>query len=486
MKKFLNIIIAFVFLKTGNAEGEENFDDKIGCKIHDKMSLVSGLTGSVYYYPWLSYDINSDSGVQNQELYLTNDYLSGGYAGNGTIITENHTVYTEAGVIANDVTATELNFNFNNDCGSGNFCAGEVWSNLDYFTNSDGTFVRVPFTQFAFHLNGYLVPNITGNYTLNLNYIDDLAIMNIGSNGFNSPNCCDNYSPDGNVSGNNTIQSIWTPNGPSGINQIVLQLVAGVAYPIEFFYVNRGNLGAIQFEYIDPNGDVHQNFGGFVYQLSSDSVCSYINKRVITKEWDQPTTSTSFLNFTGFVTKTNNYLPGHTITYTGTIIKEDEVVYVPIPTVTTYWTGLDTSTSTSYLTTTDTDGSSITSSVIYIRTPEQTTTQLWTGTYTSTTTSDVVSTGTDGKETTSPIVVVETPESTITTYWTGNGTVTTTSDVVSTGTDGKETTSPIVVVETPGSTITTPWTGTFTSTTTSDAIITGTDGKVTTSTCCIH
>ena len=163
MKKFLNIIIAFVFLKTGNAEGEKNFDDKIGCKIHDKMNFVSGLTGSVYYYSWLSYDINSDSGVQNQELYLTNDYLSGGYAGNGTIITENHTVYTEAGVIANDVTATELNFNFNNHCGSGNFCDGEVWSNLDYFTNSDGTSVRVPFTQFAFHLNGYFVPNMTGN-----------------------------------------------------------------------------------------------------------------------------------------------------------------------------------------------------------------------------------------------------------------------------------------------------------------------------------
>ncbi len=102
-------------------------------------------------------------------------------------------------------------------------------------------------------------------------------------------------------------------------NQIVLQLVAGVGYPIEFFYVNRGNLGAMQFEYIDPNGDVHQNFGGFVYQLSSDSVCSYINKRVITKEWDQPTTSTSFfLNFTGFVTKliiTSLYTPYYIYRY---------------------------------------------------------------------------------------------------------------------------------------------------------------------------
>ncbi|KAF0268091.1 hypothetical protein FOG48_02835 [Hanseniaspora uvarum] len=148
----------------------------------------------------------------------------------------------------------------------------------------------------------------------------------------------------------------------------------------------------MQFEYTDPNGDVHQTFDGFVYHLSSEAVCNYVEKHVVTMEWDQSTTSHSSSSSTDILTQTNTYLTGNPITYTGTLIEETEIVYVPIPTVTTYWTGLDTSTSTSYLTTTDTDGSSITSSVIYIRTPEQTTTQLWTGTYTHTTDGSVTTT----------------------------------------------------------------------------------------------
>ncbi|KAL6949127.1 hypothetical protein ACO0OE_001207 [Hanseniaspora uvarum] len=460
MKTSLNVLIAFLLLQTANAVGQKNFDSKIGCQISSNSEFVSGLTGNVYYYPWLSYNTQKNSGSQNSVLYTTEAYLSGGYIGDGSIITEDHTEYTKPGIIATGVTATELYFRNDKPCSSDGNCNGEVWLELDYFTNSDGSALSVPFKQFAFHMNGYIVPNITGQYTLNLKYIDDLGIMNIGSSGFDSPNCCSNYSPTGDVSGNNTFQSIWNPTGPTGTNQAVLQLVAGVAYPIEFFYVNRGAAGAMQFEYTDPNGDVHQTFDGFVYHLSSEAVCNYVEKHVVTMEWDQSTTSHSSSSSTDILTQTNTYLTGNPITYTGTLIEETEIVYVPIPTVTTYWTGLDTSTSTSYLTTTDTDGSSITSSVIYIRTPEQTTTQLWTGTYTHTT---------DGSNTvTSPIVIVQTPTSTVTKPWTGTYTSTITTNVVTDtstttseccyplATDGKDITSTIVVVETPGSTITTP------------------------------
>ncbi|KAL6931870.1 hypothetical protein ACO0R3_003337, partial [Hanseniaspora guilliermondii] len=444
------------------------------------MELSSGFSGSIYYYPWQSYDPKTSTGVQNTDLYNTEAYLSGGYVGDGSIITQDHTVYTKPGVVANDVTATEIYFRNDDPCGTDGNCNGETWIDLDYFTNTDGTAVSVPFKQFAFHMTGYMIPNITGQYIINLNYIDDLAIINIGSNGFKSPNCCGGYSPTSDVSGNNTIQSYWASTGPSGINKVALQLVAGIAYPIEVFYVNRGGAGGMQLEYTDPNGDSHTSFEGFVYHLANTAVCNYIEKHVTTIEWDHSSTLYTSTSDSNFLTETNSYLTDSAVTFTGTLVEETDIVYVPIPTVKTYWTGLNNVTSTSYSVTTDSDGSHITSSIIYIRTPESTTTQLWSGSFTSTTTSLSVTTGSDGKPTTSPIVVVETPESTTTIPWTGTGTTTVTSSVVTTGTDGKPTTSPIVVLETPESTTIQPWSGLFTSTTTSLSVTTGTDGNPTT------
>ncbi|SGZ41788.1 uncharacterized protein HGUI_03989 [Hanseniaspora guilliermondii] len=481
MKSALNILFTFILLQTANAVGQQSFDSKIGCQIDNNMQFESGLSGSVYYYPWLSYNTGTKKGRQDSSLYTTEAYLSGGYIGDGSIITQDHTVYTKPGVIATDVTATELYFRNDSPCDA-NGCEGEVWLDLDYFSNADGTAVSVPFKQFAFHMNGYIIPNITGQYIINLNYIDDLAIINIGSNGFKSPNCCGNYSPTGDVSGNNTIQSIWTSNGPSGINEAVLQLVAGVAYPIEIFYVNRGAAGALQLEYIDPNGDSHKTFEGFIYHLSSEAVCNYVEKHVSTIEWDQSSTSYSSTSDTSILTETNSYLSDAAVTFTGTLVQETDIVYVPVPTVSTYWTGSNTFTTTSYSTTTDTDGNPVTKSIIYVKTPESTTTELWTGSYTYTTSSSAVIINSMGSTVTSPIVVVKTPESTITKPWTGTATTTVTSDVVVTGTDGKPTTETVIVVETPESTITVPWTGSITSTTTSSTVVTGTDGKPTTET----
>ena len=409
MRKNLNFFFACLFVKTVNGIGEEFLDNRIGCQINNDMELVSGLTGSVYYYPWKSYNTQSQSGVQNTNLYNSKEYLSGGYVGDGSIIAEDHTVYTKAGVVANDVTASELYFRNDDPCTPEGVCNGEVWLDLDHFTNSDGSAVSVPFKQFTFHMNGYIVPNVTGEYTLNLNYIDDLAIINIGANGFDSPNCCSNYSPTGDVSGNNKIQSIWAPNGPTGINEVSMILVAGVAYPIEFFFVNRGGAGGMQFEFTDPNGVVHRSFDGFIYHLSSKSVCNYVKKNVITIEWDQPVTSYTTSTSGTVLTRTNTYISDRPVTFSGTLINEDEIIYIPIPYVTTHWTGTSTTSFTSYYVTTGTNGSPTSSSIIVIETPLKTTTTHWTGTGTTTVTSDFVTTGTDGSPTSSTIIVIEIP-----------------------------------------------------------------------------
>lgn len=128
-------------------------------------------------------------------------------------------------------------------------------------------------------------------------------------------------------------------SSPFGTNQVVLQLVTGVAYPIEFLYVNRGVPTVMKFEYIEPSGDVHKSFNGGFFHLESDFVCDYVQKHVVTIEWDQPSTSFSSLSKVDLLVKTNIYFPDSPVTLTGTLIEQDEIIYVPISTVTTYWTG---------------------------------------------------------------------------------------------------------------------------------------------------
>lgn len=206
MKTYYNILVALLMMQTANAVGSQNFDSKIGCQINNGMDLVSGLAGSVYYYTWRSYNSVATSGSNNFELYTTEAYLSGSYIGDGSIMDKDHTVFTSPGVIANDVTATELYFSEPNTCDSDGNCRAEVWMDLPYFSNSDGTNVSGPIKTFTLHMNGYIIPEITGQYTLNLAYIDDLAIINVGSSNFKNTNCCDNFSPTGDVSGANKIQ----------------------------------------------------------------------------------------------------------------------------------------------------------------------------------------------------------------------------------------------------------------------------------------
>ncbi|OBA21760.1 hypothetical protein HANVADRAFT_12094, partial [Hanseniaspora valbyensis NRRL Y-1626] len=202
-----------------------------------------GFKGNAYYYPWKSYNYASNTGTQNTDLYITDAYLSGGYVGSGKVITSDHTTdFTVPNVLAYDITATNLSYSNSGLCETSQCSA-----------------------NWAFHMTGYMIPPTTGNYTISLGYIDDLGIINMSAGKFLSENCCDNFSPTGNVDGSNTVKSIWSSSGPTGTNQISLYLYAGVAYPLEIFYVNRGALGAITLTYTDPSGVTSSDFSGIIY-----------------------------------------------------------------------------------------------------------------------------------------------------------------------------------------------------------------------------
>ncbi|OBA25426.1 hypothetical protein HANVADRAFT_11931, partial [Hanseniaspora valbyensis NRRL Y-1626] len=205
-----------------------------------------GFKGNAYYYPWSSYNYAAKKGSQNTKLYTQSSYLNGGYVGSGKVITSGHTAdYTVPNVIAYDITATNLSYSNSGLCETSQ-CSG----------------------NWGFHMTGYIIPPTTGNYTISLGYVDDLGILNLGAGKFLSGNCCGNFDITGDISGTNTVQSIWSSSGPTGTNQITAYLYAGVSYPVEVFHVNRGALGAITLTYKDPSGVVSSNFGGIVYHYN--------------------------------------------------------------------------------------------------------------------------------------------------------------------------------------------------------------------------
>lgn len=80
----------------------------------------------------------------------------------------------------------------------------------------------------------------------------------------------------GKVGGNNTVESLWSYSGPTGINVIFAGLVANVAYPVSIFYASRGSLGAMNLTYTDPSSKIYSDFSGFVYHFKKKiNNCEY-------------------------------------------------------------------------------------------------------------------------------------------------------------------------------------------------------------------
>ncbi|SGZ41852.1 uncharacterized protein HGUI_04053 [Hanseniaspora guilliermondii] len=445
-----------------------------GCQSSLINTNVDGLVGNIYYYPWANN--NKD---KNNDLLYTSEYQQGGYASNSTIVGENddHS-FTDPATVALNVRATNFTFNF--DPHKGRY---EEWMNAPNFYTLDGQHPNIPISNYAFSINGYVVPKTSGQYTFTLGYSDDLTMFFIG-NGNTPIGCCETSENSVGVDRQKAqIARNYSANNPISYSA---ELTKGFAYPVSIFYVNIDNVGYYSLTYTDPEGVTHEDWTGFAYGIddTSDSdTCYFQNTYSTTTLWTEtePSLTTVTHNATTVTTiPSTNGVPEIIETIISQSIDIEEFDPMPRSTTTVYtpYTGISTLTST---TITSNFGNTSLGMYVIVETPESTVTTPWTGTDSTTVYTQTVITGTDGNPTTSPIVVVETPESTITTPWTGTDSTTVYTETVSTDNDGKPTTSPIVVVETPESTITTPWTGSFTSTTTSYSVATGTDGKPTTS-----
>ncbi|SSD61012.1 uncharacterized protein SCODWIG_02773 [Saccharomycodes ludwigii] len=470
-------------------------------------SRTSGFQVKFYNYNWLSYSISAITGTPDRTTYLEDSYIEGGYV--------------DQGMFAQVNDATNLTYLFELPAGYVNIAVeGTLPSGFGY---TEEFFL----TNWAMVATGYFVPPVSGSYLIQLQYVDDLGIVSLGAG--IAFDCCMESGTSISIE-TYQVYSLWTANGPSGTNQIQVDLIAGVYYPIRLFYVNTNNDGGLELGYTGPDGVYHNEWDDIVFNMADSSeVCdapvvtttvgwsqnitsTYTTTTVVTSKSstiteniviietpDADVSSTTTQQWTG--TYTTTYATSIT-TYVGAdgFTTLSTLYYVETPaeisTTTNEWTGTYTSTySTGVTTIVGSDGLPTTSTLIYIETPAEisTTTMEWTGTYTSTYSTGVTTiVGSDGFSTTSTLIYIETPEAkdTTTTYtpWTGTYTSTIgTSVTTSVGSDGIPTTSTIYTVETPeveGTTTTyTPWTGTYTSTIgTSVTTSIGSDGIPTTST----
>lgn len=129
---------------------------------------VNGLVGNVYYYPWV--DKNRD---ENHNLLYTKAYQEEDFTANSTIVTANsgHSL-TEVATEIKNVISTNLTW----------VCVppaaeNEIWGKNKNLHTSDGKIPVISITNYALSLNGYVVPQTSGEYTFSLGYSDDLIMF---------------------------------------------------------------------------------------------------------------------------------------------------------------------------------------------------------------------------------------------------------------------------------------------------------------------
>lgn len=261
------------------------FADTInGCIANSVKLDVDGLVGGIYYYPWSNYMY----GENTLDVYQTS-YQEGGYAINANIVTENDGHFLlEPATVANNVRITNFTYNYNP------ITTVEVWVEHPNFYTTDGTNPNVPITNYVFSVNGYVVPKVSGNYTFDLGFTDDVSFFSIGD-GHTMFGCC---QPPNQIFGVNSSKAqmyrVYQVSGT--VITYTVNLIAGYAYPVNIWYANLVVGSDFSFTYTGPDGVTHEDWTGFAYSsysLDQDKDCYVVNAKESTVLWNGNTTSTT-------------------------------------------------------------------------------------------------------------------------------------------------------------------------------------------------
>lgn len=233
----------------------------IGC---DPQSVTSGFSVKYYDYPHAA----AGSSPCYNLAYQTDDYLyNGGYQTLG------------AGLLAQSSGVTDLTFATSSNMRGCSVVMANMPSN--YNLNQ-----QISVSNFAMLITGYFLAKTTGTYSFNLDYIDDLAYVNVGAG--KAFDCCQQGSSESKPAPFDLFAQ-WASSKPT--DSIQADLIAGLYYPIRLFYVNRDYIGGLQFSYTDPSGVKSSNWDSYIFQAPDGSKCE-AEPATTTTPWDSTFTST--------------------------------------------------------------------------------------------------------------------------------------------------------------------------------------------------
>ena len=174
-------------------------------------------------------------------------------------------------------------------------------------------------TNFTVELTGYFLAPQTGNYSVQIDHVDDGAILDLGT-GLAFDCCLQDASPIGNT--DFSINAIKPESGQASSAAYTVDMVAGYYYPIKIVYTNSQQIGFLYITVTLPDGtSVSNDFNGYVYSFQNDveqPACTVSNPAPFL-------TSTAGKPWTG--TYTTTYATSTTLTTDSSGSQEDEVIY---------------------------------------------------------------------------------------------------------------------------------------------------------------
>ncbi|CCD25888.2 uncharacterized protein NDAI_0G01120 [Naumovozyma dairenensis CBS 421] len=202
-------------------------------------------------------DANYGSSYDFTYFFTSTEYTKGGSAG------------TASGVTSPNFAVT----------GNALFPSGSVY----------GTTVRR--TNFVAELYGYFVPPTSGTYSFVATGADDFVAYFFSDS--TSFTCCAGAQPSAFQASNLLFTETYTG---AQTNSAIVNLIAGVPYPIGIRYLNRQGDATLNIAFIDPAGVTHTDWSGYIAQASTlNALCPKIP--VVTKTryttWSGASTITS-------------------------------------------------------------------------------------------------------------------------------------------------------------------------------------------------
>ncbi|CAB4256481.1 hypothetical protein, no similarity [Maudiozyma barnettii] len=118
----------------------------------------------------------------------------------------------------------------------------------------------ITISNFTVEYDGYFIPKISGDYVFTIGQTDDASLIEIYSSDLGK--CCPDYEDE-----LTSILSLQYYNNPT-IHNATITLIQDTYYKFKIVHFNRDAIAIQTISFTDPNGEVHDTFDGYVFDVT--------------------------------------------------------------------------------------------------------------------------------------------------------------------------------------------------------------------------